>query len=227
MISYDLPQRDAENQAMGRVDYNLSKQRIYGRYLYSAYTHDPVVGSTNLIAARNGYSDRDQSVSVSHTYNFSAALLNSFIFSFNRIHGTILSGAPFSFPSIGIPIAASTPPEMALTVTGYFSIGTGHPGHFNRQNFHFADSLHWIKGQHEISIGGDLMKMQVDLINTFRQNGNFRFRGSSYSGDPRSDFMLGVVDRFIQGGGEYAGRRGTLGSMFVQDNYRVEHRGWC
>ena len=224
LITYDLPQRDGEQQAMGRIDYNLAKQRIYGRYLYSAYTHDPVVGSTNLVSARNGYSDRDQSVSVNHTYNFSAALLNSAIFSFNRIHGTILSGAPFSFPSIGIPIAASDPPEMALTVTGYFSIGTGHPGHFNRQNFHFTDSLHWIKGQHEISLGGDFMKMQVDLVNTFRQNGNFRFRGSSYSGDPRSDFLLGAVDRFIQGGGEYAGRRGTLGSVFVQDNYRVNAR---
>ena len=221
LISYDLPQRDDEKQTMGRVDYNLSKQRIYGRYFYSSYTHAPVVGSVDLIAARNGYSDRDQSVSVSHTYNIRPSLLNSIVFSFNRINGTIVSGAPFSFPSLGIPIAASNPPEMALTVTGYFAIGTGHPGHFNRQNYHFADSLHWIKGQHEISLGGDLMKMQVDLINTFRQNGNYRFRGSGYSGDPRSDFMLGFVDRFIQGGGEYANRRGTLGSLFLQDNYRV------
>ena len=224
LISYDLPQRDAEKQAMGRVDYNLSRHRIYGRYFFSSYQHDPVVGAVNLISARNGYSDRDQSVSVSHTYNFRPTLLNSLVFSFNRIHGTIVSGAPFSFPSLGIPIAASTPPEMALSVSGYFSIGTGHPGAFNRQNFHFADSLHWIKGQHEISMGGDLMKMQVDLINTFRQNGNFRFRGSSYSGDPRADFMLGTVDRFIQGGGEYAARRGTLGSLFLQDNYRASSR---
>jgi hypothetical protein len=221
LIQYDLPQIDDENQTMGRVDYNLSKHRFYGRYLFSQYTHAPVVGSTDLVEARNGYTDRDQSASFSHTYNLSPTLLNSFIFSFNRINGTIVSGAPFSFPSLGIPIAASNPPEMALSVAGYFSIGTGHPGHFNRQNFHFSDSLHWVKGSHEIAIGGDLMKMQVDLINTYRQNGNFRFRGSSYSGDPRSDFLLGVVDRFIQGGGEYAQRRGTLGSLFIQDNYRV------
>jgi hypothetical protein len=65
------------------------------------------------------------------------------------------------------------------------------------------------------------MKMQVDLINTFRQNGNFRFRGRATAAIQRADFMLGTVDRFIQGGGEYAARRGTLGSMFFQDNYRV------
>jgi outer membrane receptor protein involved in Fe transport len=224
LITYDLPQVDNENQVMGRVDYNLTKHRFYGRYFFSEYTHAPVVGDVNLIAARNGYSDRNQSVSFSHTYNVRPTLLNNFIFSFNRINGTIVSGAPFSLPSLGIPIAASDPPEIVVAVTGYFSISTGHPGAFNRQNFHFADSLHWIKGSHEIAIGGDLMKMQVDLINTFRQNGNYRFRGTSYSGDPRSDFLLGTVDRFIQGGGEYANRRGTLGSLFIQDNYRVNSR---
>ena len=220
-INYDLPVRDTENQAMGRVDYNLSKQRFYGRYFYAGYTRDPVIGSVNLMRSTRGFTDRDQSVSFSHTYTAKPTLLNSFIFSFNRINGTILSGAPFGFPDVGIPIAASKPPEMVVSVSGYFSINTGHPGAFNRQNFHFADSLHWVKDRHEISVGGDLMKMQVDLINTFRQNGNFRFRGTSYSGDPRSDFLLGAVDRFIQGGGEYAARRGTLGSLFFQDNYRV------
>jgi hypothetical protein len=220
-INYDLPVRDTENQAMGRVDYNLSKQRFYGRYFYSGYTRDAVVGNVSLLTATRGFTDRDQSVSFSHTYNLRPTLLNSFIFSYNRINGTILSGAPFSFPSLGIPIAASSPPELVISVAGYFSINSGHPGAFNRQNFHFTDSLHWILGHHELAVGGDLMKMKVDLINTFRQNGNYRFRGTGYSGDPRADFMLGYVDRFIQGGGEYAQRRGTLGSMFLQDNYRV------
>ncbi|HZT29588.1 MAG TPA: carboxypeptidase regulatory-like domain-containing protein [Bryobacteraceae bacterium] len=220
-INYDRPVDDTENQFMGRVDYNLSKQRFYGRYLYSGYTRDPVVGKPDLVASARGFTDRDQSVSVSHTYNFSPSLLNSAIFSYNRINGTIISGAPFSWTDLGIPIASSTPPELTLSVAGYFSVGTGHPGEFNRQNFHFTDSVHWIRGGHEIAIGGDIMKMQVDLINTYRQNANYRFRGAGYSGDPRADFMLGWADRFIQGGGEYAARRGTLGSLFIQDNYRV------
>ncbi len=219
--TYDLPVRDTENQAMGRVDYNLSNQRFYGRYFYAGYKREPVVGSTNLISARGGFTDRDQSVSFGHTYNIHPTLLNSFIFSFNRINGTILSGAPFSLPSLGIPIAATDPPEIIVQVTSYFSVGTGHPGAFNRQNFHFTDSLHWIRGRHEVAVGGDVMKMQVDLINTFRQNGQFRFRGTTYSGDPRADFLVGFTDRFIQGGGEYAQRRGTLGSAFVQDNFRL------
>jgi hypothetical protein len=220
-ISYDLPVRDTENQAMGRVDYNLQKHRIYGRYLFSEYNRDPVSGAADLIKATRGFSDRDQSASGSDTYTIKPNLLNSFIFSFNRINGSILSGAPFNFPSIGVPIAASNPPELVVQISGYFSINTGHPGHFNRQNFHVTDSLHWVHGPHEIAVGGDILRMQVDLINTFRQSGQFRFRGNALSGDPRADFLLGAADRFIQGGGEYAERRGTLGSLFIQDNWRV------
>ena len=220
-ITYDLPLSDTEHQVMGRLDYNLSNQRFYTRYFYSSYDRLPVVGATSLITAARGFSDLNQNVSFGHTYTIRPTLLNSFIFSFNRINGTIISGAPFSFPDLGIPIAASKPPELVVSVSGYFSINSGHPGAFNRQNFEFSDSLHWILGKHELAIGGDVMRMKVDLINTFRQSGNYRFRGTSYSGNAASDFLLGAVDRFIQGGGEYAARRGTLGSAFIQDNYRL------
>ena len=220
-LSFDRPIRDSENQAMGRIDYNLDKQRLYGRYFFAHYVRDAFVGTQNLLQAARGFTDLDQSASINDTYTIRPNLLNSAIFSYNRINGTILSGAPFDFPSIGVPIAASKPPEVVVSVSGYFSINTGHPGQFNRQNFHITDSLHWVKGAHEIALGGDFLKMQVDLINTFRQNGNFRFRGTALSGDPRADFLIGAVDRFLQGGGEYAQRRGTLGSLFIQDNYKV------
>ena len=221
LISYGLPVVDQENQFMLRGDYIRGNQRFYGRYFYSKYLRDPVVGTTNILTSFRGFTIFDQSASFSHTMNISPSLLNNVIFSYNRNNGEIVSGAPFGPQELGINIASSTPPELVIAVTGYFSISTGHPGQFNRQNYHLADSLHWIKGPHELSIGGDIMKMNVDLINTYRQSGQFRFRTTQYSGDPRSDFLLGYVERFIQGGGEYAERRGYLGSLFIQDNYRA------
>ena len=218
---YNLPDREHENQFMGRVDYNLTKHRIYGRYFYSRYGKDPVSGSENIVAARSGSDLWDQGVSVSDTYNISSNMLNSLIFSYNRNNGTIISGAPFSFPSLGIPIAASDPPELALSVSGYFSIGTGHQAKVGRHDYHISDSLHWIVGNHELAIGGDFMTMDVDIDNTYRQNGNFRFTGTQYSGNALSDFLIGDTQRFLQGGGEFAARRGNLGSLFVQDNYHV------
>jgi hypothetical protein len=152
-------------------------------------------------------------------------VLNSAVFSYNRNNGTRASGAPFGLRSIGVDIAESKPePEVRFEIPGFFSVNTGTPGQFSRQNFHFADSMHWIHGTHEIAFGGDFLRMKVDLINTFRQSGRFRFRGSNYTGNALADFMVGRVERFQQGGGEFAARRGNLGSLFVQDNLRVSRR---
>jgi len=220
-LVFDRPIRDHENQVMGRVDYNLTKQRMYGRYFYSKYIRDPVAG-TDLVRARGGTEWFNQSASFGHTYSFGPSLLNNFVFSYSRNTGTTVSSAPFTWPSIGMPIAvAPGKAELNVSVSGYFSISTSKPGTFQRQNYDIVDAVHWIRGSHEIAAGGDILRMAVDLQNSYRQSGQFRFRSTAYSGDPRSDFLLGWVERFIQGGGEYAARRGTLGSLFLQDNWRV------
>ena len=220
-LVFDRPIREHENQFMGRVDYNLTKHRLYSRYFYSKLPRDPVSGAEDLVRSTVGREFFSQSASVSDTYNFSPTLINSLIFSFNYNNGHALSGAPFSLKSIGVDIAGPQPPEINVTVNGYFTISTGAPGEFKRESYHIADAAHWIHGSHELAFGGDFLRMRVDLSNSFRQAGRFRFRGASYSGDPRSDFLLGAVERFLQGGGEYAARRGNLGSLFAQDNIRV------
>ncbi len=221
VIQYALPDNEHENQFLTRIDYDLKKHRIYGRYFYSRYGKDAVIGSQNILASNRGFDLFDQGAAVSDTYSISPNILNSFIFSYNRNNGTITSGAPFSWPSLGIPIAATNPPEIQLQVSGYFTISSGHPTQANRHDYHVADSLHWVLGSHELAIGGDFLREHVQLINTFRQNGQFVFSSTNFSGDPLADFVLGYARRFQQGGGEFAERQANLGSLFIQDNYRV------
>jgi hypothetical protein len=224
LINFDRPINDHEHQVMGRMDYIHGDHRLYGRYFDSRYTRAAVSGAENLVASARGAEWFNRNASVSHTYTIRPNVLNNFIFSYNKTSGSIISGAPFSLSSIGVPIAGPNPPEINMTISGYFTLNTGAPGDFDRHNFHFADSLHWIRGAHELAFGGDFLRMNVDLANSYRQAGRFRFRGTRYSGDPRSDFLVGFVDQFIQGGGEYAARRGNLGSLFFQDNWRVSRQ---
>ena len=221
VVYYGLPDNEHENQFLARADYDLNKNRIYGRYFYSRYGTDAVIGSSNILTSTRGFDLFDQGVAASDTYTFAPKLLNSFIFSYNRNNGTVTSGAPFSLASLGIPIASTTPPELAISVSGYFSISSGHPTKVNRSDYHVSDSVHWVIGDHELAFGGDYLKEDVDLINTYRQNGSFTFSSTNYSGNALSDFMLGYARKFIQGGGEFAARRAKLGGLFVQDNYRA------
>src|SRR6185436_1388802 len=164
---------------------------LYSRYFYSKLPRDAVSGAKDLVRGTGGREFFSQSASVSDTYTVTTRLINSLIFSYNYNNGLATSGAPFSLKSIGVDIAGPTPPEINVQVAGYFSLSSGAPGEFKRENFHFADTVHWVRGSHDIAFGGDFLRMKVDLNNSYRQAGRFRFRGSSYSGDPRADFLLG------------------------------------
>jgi hypothetical protein len=224
VIFYTRPDTEHEVQFMGRADYNTARNRLYGRYFISDLPIAPTAIKSNLVAAANGKAYRAQSVSGSDTYTFSPNVINNATFTFSRTHGGVVSAAPFAWADVGVPIAHTDPAELVLSVSGFFSINTGHPGLFARQSYNFSDTVHYIRGGHDLAMGFDYLKMNIDLINTFRQNGNFRFRGTSFTGNALSDFFLGYVDRFIQGGGEYAARRGTLASGFVQDNWKLSRK---
>jgi hypothetical protein len=223
-VVFDRPDREHENQFMGRVDNNLRNHRLYGRYFFSRYPVEPVSGAQNLVQAMAGTVFFNQAVSVSDTYTIRPNLFNSAIFSFSQTNGTVSSSAPFGARDAGSNVAQSNPPGLFVTVTGFFAISTGEPGTFKRTNFNYSDSAHWVRGLHEFAFGGDILNMRTELENTFLQNPRFQFQGTSFSGNPLADFMLGTLQQFRQGGGQYVQRRGTVGALFVQDNFRVTPR---
>lgn len=222
LVYYQLPRRDHENQFMGRVDYLLGSHRLYARYFDNTYKRDAVSDGASLLTSSRGVDLPTKTTSFNDTMTLGPTLLNNFIASYTRNSSQVLSGAPFDYSALGIQnVATTNPAELVIAVTGYYSINSGHPGSFVRDTFQLADSLHWIKGKHEIAVGGDYLRSNFDGTNTYRQNGQYRFRGTSYSGNPLTDVVLGYTDRFIQGGGEYQTRRGNMASLFIQDNYRV------
>ena len=221
---FDRPTSNAENQYMARIDYMRGQHRLYGRYFDTKQTNDPMSGQVNLVASGPGFTYHDRGVSLNYTFTPTPTLLNNLLFSYNDNDTKRISAAPFGVNTIGVNIAQPPVPEISLAVSGFFSIATGRQGEFDRPAYDFSDNAHWIHGVHEISFGGELLRVRTDVDNTFRMSGDFRFRGTSYSGNAEADFMLGWLDRFIQGGGDFRAQHGTMPSLFVQDNMRLTRR---
>ena len=158
-IVFDKPQVISENQFMGRMDYNLTKHRLYGRYFFTKLDSDPISGKVNLVASGPGFKYSDQAVSFNYTYTPRPNLLNNVLFSYNRNDTKRVSAAPFGLNTIGVNIAQPPVPEISLAVTNFFTISTGRQGEFDRPAYNFSDNAHWINGVHEISFGGELLKI--------------------------------------------------------------------
>lgn len=120
-------------------------------------------------------------------------------------------------------MGATKPPELSVSVGGYFGFDTNHFGNFNRGTDTIREDVSLEHGAHELHFGGEVVRLKNDLTNTFTMNGEFSFY-NSLSGNNLTDFMLGDVTEFLQGGGEFKNMVGNLWSLYAQDNWRVNQR---
>ncbi len=212
-----------DNQWLAKIDYLTGKHQISGSFFWTRFDEPPDIaaGNRNILSAdSSGNRVTIKNLAINHTYTMSPSTLFLTWFGWDSQTGGSLSGAPFSFPDIGVHIAAPTPPELVASVGGFFSVSTNHLGNFDRGDYTIREDVTLQRRNHEIHIGGEAVRVRNDLVNTFTMSGQFTFN-NQLSGNNLSDFFLGNASRFLQGGGEFKNLGGTLWSLFFQDNWRM------
>jgi len=212
-----------DDQYMVKLNYIHGNHQISGSWFWTRFSEPPDLASSkkNILAADgNGNRVTVKNLALNHTYALSPNVLFNTWFGWDSQTGGSLSGAPFGFPDAGIQIAAPTPPEMSLGVSGFFGFNTNHLGVFDRGDYTIREDVTVQRGRHEIHVGGEAVRVSNNLINTFRQSGGFSF-SNQISGNNLSDFILGDASNFTQGGGEFKNLEGVYWSLYAQDNIRV------
>jgi hypothetical protein len=212
-----------DDQWMVKSDWFHGKNQLSGSFFWTRFNEPPdVTTSKTDILAADGSGNRVtvKNLSLNHTYSHSPTLLFNTWFGWDSQTGGSLSGAPFGFPDAGVQIAAPTPPELSLSVNGFFSFNTNHLGDFDRGDWTVHEDVTMQRGSHELHLGGDLVRPRNHLVNTFTMSGEFTF-GTQLSGNNLTDFLLGDASEFLQGGGEFKDLTGTLYGLYVQDNWKT------
>ena len=212
-----------DDQYMAKINWIAGKNQVTGSYFWTRFNEPPdiAIGKQNVLASDgSGNQVKVQNLAVNDTFSFSPTLLFNTWFGWTSQTGGSLSGAPFSFPTAGVQIAAPTPPELVVSVPGFFNVSTNHLGNFNRGDYTVREDVALQRNRQEIHIGGEAVRVTNDLTNTYTMSGQFTF-GNSLTGSNLSDFLAGQASRFLQGGGEFKNIDGTLWSLYAQDNVRV------
>ncbi|HUS07885.1 MAG TPA: TonB-dependent receptor, partial [Bryobacteraceae bacterium] len=220
-----------DDQWMPKVDYTSGRNQLSFRYFYSKFNQPAVLPPADNVLAANGSGNevRVQNTGLNHTFTFSPAVLLSSTFGWNQQVGGSRTSGPFGFPDAGVRISSAAKsalkagPELSLSISGGFGLGTNHLGAFDRGDYTWRENLTWIYRGHELHFGGELVRLSNEIVNTYQMDGNFNFNGQ-LSGDGLSDFILGRASSFSQGGGEFKNLRGSRWGAFIQDNWKVNQR---
>jgi len=213
------------HEVTGRLDWNLTRHRFSGKFFRSEST-SPFIANPNDIAFPLLRKDSQPYWHVSGNYFFMASpsLINNVTFSWRyraRLDNWGGFEYPINFQSAGVRnIAVKKPAGTVFNVNGFFNVQTTWPYEIEDGDWYIGDTLTVTRGRHELRLGGEFIRSTNVIRNDFRTMGNFTFDGSA-TGSPMTDFFLGEVYSFLQGGGEFKDMSGRRFGIFAQDDWRV------
>ena len=229
-VQVPKPTSQDDNQIITKVDAQLTQNnQLSVRYFFDHFTNDPSFNAGNIVSYRQptlGSRQRIQNLVGQWQRTMTPTLLNEFRVGFNKFSSSRYppAGVP-SMQDLGVrlPIYPGAPSISQIEANGFFNIGDNLFAEFPRQGFEFNDRVNWAKGKHQVQVGGEMAFQDVKIRNEYRRGGHFTFNGSA-TGHALSDFLLGQINTFDQGTGEYKDYAVFYGSAFLQDDYKVSDR---
>ena len=113
-----------------------------------------------------------------------------------------------------------------LIVSGYASLGNPITGPQNtyQNDFQGSYSVAMTRGRHNLKVGADLTREQINAVLGIATNGFFVFAPFPAS-DSFASFLLGQSVQFFQGGGDFnRGLRKWVAAGYAQDEFRLNSR---
>ena len=240
-----VPYHSVDEQAVGRIDYQLNKaHRLFARYYYDHLTspavNEPTSPPYNVFNTTSGEEQFWDSATIGDTWTpTSKAVLETRVSYLNIVsdQNPPASSSFVNYPDLGATDYSNpTPPGLGITVVGNM-IPPATYGFFKypRTNFTVSEDVIYATGNHEITFGGNLFRVHNGEANPAGQTGVIIYAGvfTNILGNilglqiqdaPFADFYLGHPVEFIQGDGFYQSNHGWLTGLYGQDKYRVTNR---
>ncbi|MFB3855093.1 MAG: carboxypeptidase regulatory-like domain-containing protein [Vicinamibacterales bacterium] len=224
-VQFGVKDDSSDNQALGKIDYTISKaQTLTGRYLFARY-YNPVEydGKNVLMITRTGRENIVHSAVVGHNWILGTNAVNSFHFTFNKTLNDRPLPEYFAPKDVGINV--DNDPRivrfMGISISSGFNLGSGgtNPGYFNSTGWQIANDFDYIVGKHQFSAGVSVIKTKIETTNNRPTNGQFSFNGSIL-GLGLADFMLGRMSSFMQGNMVWDYHHHLYYGAYVQDDWK-------
>jgi hypothetical protein len=244
-VSFAIPSETFDNQFVTRADYTINQRNsLYGRYFIDGYQSPSFFfkggnnGGILVTSQAPGNYERVQTLVVGEAFTWRPNLVNSFHASGTKRVDLRQSAPGINGVSLGITQYDALPTNLELEVTGGRATwntycGTCSNGFFNVDDEGASDDLTWIKGNHQLVLGGEFVKVHFNEVVGFQANGNYSFSGEFSGSGPLGgttigngnlDFLWGAMNTFAQSKEQQLALRGPVPSIYIQDTYHATKR---
>jgi Carboxypeptidase regulatory-like domain len=240
-----VPYHSDDEQLVGRLDYQLTSQhRLFARYYFDHLTspavNEPTSAPYNIFHTSSALQQFWDNAAVGDTWTPNSKLVFETRLAYLNIaaNQNAPSSASFvNYPGLGAADYSNpNPPGIGITVVGNM-IPPATYGTFKypRTNLTFSEDVVYVRGNHEITFGGNFQRVHNGESNPAGQTGVIIYAGVytnilagilglQLQDAPFADFYLGHPIEFIQGDGFFSSNHGWLAGLYGQDKYRITNR---
>ena len=211
---------DSEDWTL-KLDYLLNDQNRFAfQYALTNFSEDPF----ELVIGENPQTDlRSQSFSATYVRNWSPAVVVESSFYFDRLRALLVPTE--SFRSLLDPLGLPDVPDIDfggdfadLTPLGP---GTEYPRERFQNRFAGQLNTSYLKNQHHLRMGGQLIRLQLNDLQSDNTRGRFVF-SQNFGRTAIENFLNGTPTKFtITQGDLFRGFRHWEYSLYVQDTYQA------
>jgi len=235
---------DNADRWLGRGDWKPGpSDNVFGRYIYSNRTRQ-IPGAFGGIVDGTGTSAFGNQTIMTNAFVggwtrvMSSNKVNEFRISWSRSTSDAVQQSFGLTPPAAATIPGSvTNPVVAgglpgITIDGFFGgSGLGRIGSpdflpkFQHTNqFEFLDSLSWLRGNHALKAGADIIwPMHNQFMDVPATRGSLRFR-NAFTGNPMADYLLGYVSDLQLSNVFVVEQRHSAQMFYVQDDWKVNSK---
>jgi hypothetical protein len=192
-----------------RIDHQFSERDTlnarYGHFYQEGSSVNNTFIGTNLAGFGANFVNGPRNFNLAETHLFSPTVVNEFRFGFGRVSPYFAVQASFLGPRIDIINGA----------VDRFGESENIPQGRAANTFQYSDTLSWAKGAHNLKVGADVFRYQLNSLSDAAVRGIFRFA-------TWQDFAAGHPASYVQRfGSTVRGNRVTNHFYFIQDDWRV------
>jgi len=229
---------NASDRVMARIGQQISaKDSINGMYFFNSSRSNSI---SNFPTLTSSASSRGQNLNLTEIHTFGPRTINTLTVNFSRQRSSTLN--PFANKQdiaglLGIQGISINPLDWGLPTTqftNFTGLNLSIPSLTRNQTFRVVDSFLRNVGKHNIRLGGELRRVQINTLTDPDARGTFSFSGYTTSdftssglpvpntGFDFADFLLGLPQTTsVRFGGSSSYFRSWVYSGFFQDDWRV------
>jgi len=225
-ITWTQPSAQHFDEFIVKIDHSLSSHdQLTGRYFFDRFEQAAQLDPGNFLTYQDSSTIVSQNALLDERHVFGPGLINEMRFGYSRVAATRAppAGAP-EMRDLGVNIYdAGLKAIQNIQVRNFFSIGSDPPAEFTRGSYRFSDDVVWIHGRHSIYFGGSLARDLIDVRNLTNQPGDFTF-APDVSKYALASFLLGQMNQFVQGSGQFFSNRNNFIAVYFQDDFHASRR---